>query len=240
MAAKGQGHGNSRKMTFARLSLGGKVVRAADGAVMAWCPRHLREHLTFLLAQKKSLNIVTLPLMQKSGLSSNHDAAGQVDPRTVRITMVPCLLAVWLLLKRFFSSLVCFAGSSAMHTLRKNICCFFMASDPRRAAVTWRMSHSSIAQVRWGTFKEAEVEVFRPLQPTCLTQDLDLCARWTFHWFCGASCYGPPLCIRPSAQGITLAQYILGEQSFRCSFHDGSTCIEQDYSFLKAVIIHLK
>ena len=52
---------------------------------------------------------------------------------------VACLLAVCLLLKRFFSSLARFAGSSATHTLRKNICwVFFVASDPRRAGVTRR------------------------------------------------------------------------------------------------------
>ena len=52
---------------------------------------------------------------------------------------VPCLLAVCLLLKRFFSSLARFAGSSATHTLRKNICWFFfVASDRRRAGVTRR------------------------------------------------------------------------------------------------------
>ena len=38
---------------------------------------------------------------------------------------VPCLLVVCLLLKRFFSSLARLAGSSATHTLRKNICWFF-------------------------------------------------------------------------------------------------------------------
>ena len=44
------------------------------------------------------------------------------DLASGRVWFVPCLLAVCLLLKRFFSSLVRFAGSSATHTQRKNIC----------------------------------------------------------------------------------------------------------------------
>ena len=242
MAAKGQGHGNSTKMTFARLSLGGKLKLFTRLTELSWSDvRDTCASIWHFCSRKKNHWISWhCPWCKSPNFPSNHDVAGQVDQRTVRITMVPCLLAVCLLLKRFFSSLACFAGASATQTLRKNICCFFISSDRRRAGVTWRMSHSSIAQVRWGTFKEAEVEFFWPLQPTCLTQDLDLCARWTFHWFCGASCYGLPLCIRPIAQGITLALYILGEQSFRCSFHDSSTCIKQDCGFQEGVIIHLK
>ena len=33
-----------------------------------------------------------------------------------------------------------------------------------------------------------EVKVAMPPQPTCLTQDLDLCVRKTFHWLCGSPC----------------------------------------------------
>ena len=57
----------ARKTTFARLSLGGEAVRAADRAVMVWCPRHLCEQspiYTRAKKRKKSLNIVTLPLWQ--------------------------------------------------------------------------------------------------------------------------------------------------------------------------------
>ena len=74
------------------------------------------------------------------GVPSNRVAAGQVGhPLYESLWFVPCLLAVCLLLKRFFSSLARFAGSSATHTLRKNICwVFFVASDRRRAGVTRR------------------------------------------------------------------------------------------------------
>ena len=37
----------SWKTTFTRLSVGGEVVRAADRAVMVWCPRHLLEQSPF-------------------------------------------------------------------------------------------------------------------------------------------------------------------------------------------------
>ena len=48
------GHkGRPRKTTFARLSLGGEVVRAADRPVMIWCPRHLREQSPFFTRAKK-------------------------------------------------------------------------------------------------------------------------------------------------------------------------------------------
>ena len=43
-----------RKTIFARLSLGGEVVHAADGAVMVRCPRHLREQSPLLARSKKS------------------------------------------------------------------------------------------------------------------------------------------------------------------------------------------
>ena len=46
----------SRKTTFALLSLGRKVVRAADQAVMVWSPRHLREQSPFYARAKKSKN----------------------------------------------------------------------------------------------------------------------------------------------------------------------------------------
>ena len=48
-----------------------------------------------------------------------------IHPLYESLWIVPCLLAVCLLLKRFFSSLPRFAGSSATHTLRKNICWFY-------------------------------------------------------------------------------------------------------------------
>ena len=62
-----------------------------------------------------------------------------IHPLYESLWFVPCLLAVCLLLKRFFSSLARFAGSSATHTQRKNICwVFFVAGDWRRAGVTRR------------------------------------------------------------------------------------------------------
>ena len=33
--------------------------------------------------------------------------------------------------------------------------------------------------------EKAKVKVFRHQRRTCLTQDLHLCARRTFHWLCG-------------------------------------------------------
>ena len=52
---------------------------------------------------------------------------------------VPCLLAVCLLLKRFFSSLVrfCWVFSNA-YTKEEHLLVFFVASDRRRAGVTRR------------------------------------------------------------------------------------------------------
>ena len=105
------------------------------------------------------------------------------------VWFVPCLPAVCLLLKRFFSSLARFSGSSATHTLRKNICWFFswlvIGEGPELLDAE---SHSSIAPPRRGTCRRSKVKVFRPQQRTCLNQNLHLCARRTFHWLCGAFC----------------------------------------------------
>ena len=55
-------HARPRKTTLAQLSLGGEAVRTADRAVMVWCRDTCASSHQFSLAQKKSLNIVTLPL----------------------------------------------------------------------------------------------------------------------------------------------------------------------------------
>ena len=75
------------------------------------------------------------------GFPSNRVVAGQVDPAIgtnhyAYGLFLTRLLAVCLLLKRFFSSQARFAGSQATHTLRKNVCLFFCGCDRRRAGVT--------------------------------------------------------------------------------------------------------
>ena len=67
MAATRQGRGKGLEEydIFARLSLGGEAVRAADQTVMVRCPLHLHEQSPFFAhakKRKKPLNIVTLPL----------------------------------------------------------------------------------------------------------------------------------------------------------------------------------
>ena len=70
---------------------------------------------------------------------------------------VPCLLAVCLLLKRFFSSLARFAGSSATHTLRKNICSFFSWPGIREGPeLLDAEGRSSIAPLRRGTCRRSK------------------------------------------------------------------------------------
>ena len=46
-----------RKTIFARLSLGGEVVRAADRAVMVRCPRHLRDQSPLVARAKKAQKV---------------------------------------------------------------------------------------------------------------------------------------------------------------------------------------
>ena len=76
-----------------------------------------------------------------------------------------------------------------IHCKEEHLLVFFVAGDRRRAGVTRRrrparqLRHSAQALV-----EETKVKVFRPKQRTCLTQDLHLCARRTFHWLCGAIC----------------------------------------------------
>ena len=80
-----------------------------------------------------------------------------IHPLYESLWFAPCLLAVCLLLKRFFSSLARFAGSSATLTLRKNICWFFswlvIGEGPELLDAE---SHSSIAPLRRGTCRRSK------------------------------------------------------------------------------------
>ena len=98
------------------------------------------------------------------GFPSNRVAAGQVDPPAVRITMVCSLLACCLSASEaflFLSGAVCWvfsnAGSSATHTLRKNICWFFswpvIGEGPELLDAEGR---SSIAPLRRGTCRRSK------------------------------------------------------------------------------------
>ena len=125
------------------------------------------------------------------GFPSNRVAAGQVDPPAVRIAMVCSLFACRLSASEaflFLSGALCWVFSNA-YTKEDHLLEFFRglwSEKGRRYSTqkaTRRLRHSAEALV-----EEAKVKVFRPPQPTCLPQDLDLSARKAFHQLCGASC----------------------------------------------------
>ena len=84
-----------------------------------------------------------------------------IHPLYESLWFVPCLPVVFLLLKRFFSSLARFAGSPATHTLRKNICWFFSwwvtGEGPELLDAE---GHSSIAPLCQGACRTSKSQSF--------------------------------------------------------------------------------
>ena len=122
------------------------------------------------------------------GFPSNRVAAGQVDPPAVRITMVCSLFACCLSASEaflFLSGAVCWVFSNA-YTKEEHLLVFSWLVIGEGPELLDAEVRSSIVPLRWGTCRRSKSLSLRPKQRTCLTQDLHLCARRTFHWLCGA------------------------------------------------------